>query len=677
VTDTARLFEPFEIGPVRLRNRVFVPAHTTNFAEHNLPTDVYAAYLRERARGGPGLIITEGIRVHPTSLRRFGLAGYSDAVIAPFAKIIEAVHAEGARIFAQIVHSGRHTGDEWMGLWGPSPVPWAVGAEIPHELTLAEIRTVVASSAGTARRMVDAGFDGLEVHVGHGHLLQQFLSPATNLRTDAYGGPLENRLRLAREVLEAVIAAAPGDVPVGIRISADEFLPGGLTVDTMIPIVGTLLEAFPLRFVHVSHSAYVGAYSLATQMADMSFGTAPFRAFPRAFKHAFPRTPVLAVCRLDDLPTAASILADGEADLVGLARAHIADPYIVSKTQTGRAHAIRSCIACNQGCIGRVELTLPIRCVVNPEVGMESAWAAVPRPASPRRVLVAGGGPAGLEAALTAHRRGHAVTLCEAREHLGGQVRHASALVGRDRFALLVRELERDVRHAGVPTRLTTPVLAEDLIAGAWDAVVIATGSRPAPTAVPGAAHVWSTWDAIEDPERLGHHVLILDEDGGPAGAGLAEHLARQGRRVELVSPTAAVAWRVTTYSKLALIKRLGELKVKVRPLRRLVRVQDRLVAVLADVITGEEEHIADVSAIVHAAPPAANDGLLRDLERLRFPGEVHVVGDAYAPRTCLEAVYEGRAVATAIGLSAFEDAASLHVRAPYRFATAQDAARR
>ncbi|MFS8496683.1 MAG: NAD-binding protein [Micromonosporaceae bacterium] len=622
-----------------------------------MPTARHARYHRERARGGVGLIITEGVRVHPTSAARAAALGaFTPERVDAYARIPEAVHGEGAAVFAQLLHLGRQAAGQYArtAAWAPVAEPWTVGAHVPHAMSVADIRTVVRGFARAAGWMAEAGFDGIEVHLGHGHLIQQFLSPAVNHRTDAYGGDDAGRLRLAREVLDAVRRAVPATMPVGIRVSADEFVPGGLTVDHMVDIVGRLLDEFDLAFVHVSHSAYVGRYSLATQMADMTFPGAPFRSYPARFKAAFPHVPVLAICRIDDVATAADIVSAGDADLVGMTRAHIADPYLLRRVRQGRADTVRSCIACNQGCIGRIEQNLPLSCVVNPAAGLEAEWERLEkaaRAAGSRRVLVVGGGPAGLEAAGAAARIGHTVTLAEASPRLGGAVRAAASLRGRSRFGLLVDEQERAARAAGVEIRTGWRVTAADVLAGDWSAVVVATGAVERPGTVPGWGPALPVARALADPAALGRTVAVLDEDGTWAGAGLAEHLAAVGLRVHLVSPV-GVAWNVTTYSRLALVHRLGELGVRCHPGRRLARMEDRR-AVLADVVSGAEETLSEVDSVVHVAPRVAVGRLADDLIAAGFDGALQVAGDAYAPRSALEAVYEGRLAGTAIGLPA------------------------
>ncbi|MEO3854289.1 FAD-dependent oxidoreductase [Acrocarpospora sp. B8E8] len=642
------LLEPFLLGGVYLRNRVFVAGHTTNFGHDNRPTVRHVDYHAERANGGAGMIITEAIRVHPTSAgRHISLGSFDDASIPAYAAVAEAVRAGGAAIFAQIMHAGRQaSGDATRtAAWAPAGVPWAAGAHIPHAMGRSDIATVVAAFGAAARRMRAAGYDGVEVHLGHGHLLQQFLSPFSNTRDDAYGGDADRRLRLTREVLTEVLAQAPG-LPVGIRVSADEFLPGGLTPPDVVEIVATLRGEFPLAYVHVSHSAYHGSYSLATQMADMSFGHAPFRHHAALFKREFPGLPVLAVCRLDTLAEAADLVRSGDADLVGLARPHIADPHLVRRAMAGEP--ARSCLACNQGCVGRLEASLPISCVVNPEVGAERAWAAVwagPHEET-RRVLVVGGGPAGTEAALAAHRAGHEVTLAEAADRLGGQIVLAAQVAGRERLGLLAAEPAARLAATGVSVRLGLRVTADDLVPGGrlagFDDVIVATGSRPLRRELPAGPPVFDLWQAVRALADLRGTVVVRDDEGSWAAASVAEHLARLGAKVHLVVPTASLAARVTTYSKLALTRRLGDLGVKAHLLRSVTGANGDRVT-LQDSLTGETEELTGVSAVVDAGRPEAADEIYRALDGQDSAPRVHVVGDANAPRTALEAVYEGR----------------------------------
>lgn len=659
---TREILSPFNLGSVALRNRVVLPGHTTNFARSNRPTDKYSSYLAERARGGVGLIITEGIRVHPTSAgRHISLGSFDDESVSDYAAVASAVHDHDTKIFAQLLHAGRQAnGDATRtAAWAPSPIAWSPGAYRPHAMGQRDIHTVVGAFGDAARRMKTAGFDGIELHLGHGHLLQQFLSPATNLRTDKYGGSLDNRLRFVREIMTAIVDRVP-EFPIGFRVSADEFLPKGLQPDDVIDIVNRLAEIVEPVYVNVSHSAYHASWSLATQIADMAFPHAPFINHARLFKQGCPDFPVLAVCRLDSLKEAAEVLAKGDADLVGLVRPQIADPNLVLHAQEGHDQAGRSCLACNQACIQRVEQNLPISCVVNPEVGFEREWSetrtmvSLKSSVNPKtKVLVVGGGPAGMSAALAADDAGCDVTLMESGSELGGQFKRASSVPGRERLGLLIKDSAAQLGKSKVKVLLGTTADETNTLQGGWDHIILATGSTPSQRfneSVIPALDIWSAADlaagTLDLPEG---DIVLVDDEGSITGSSLAESIAQRGRIVHIVSSGAALASRVTTYSRLALVKRLADLGVQVHLLASVKEIGSDHVSLIGPYQSSETK-ISNVAAVIDAGSADANDSLFRFLDGSPSCPQLHVIGDANSPRTAFESVFEGRLVGTFLG---------------------------
>jgi len=651
----SQILTPIEIGGVKIKNRVFLPGHTTNFALNNLPTERNAAYLAARAAGGTGLIITEAIRVHPTSAGRSSTLGSSDdSCIPSYQKLTDAVHENGAAIFAQIMHAGRQANGDatHTSPWSASAIAWTTGGQTPHVMSVADIATMVRAFGRSAQRMKSAGFDGLEVHLGHGHLIQQFLSPASNSREDKYGGSLENRMRFAVEVLNEIFDQVP-DMAIGVRFSADEFLPNGLDPAQMLEIIAKLNDQFNLSFLHVSHSAYHGSFTIATQIADMSFPHAPYRSHATLFKNAFPKIPLLAVCRLDTISQASELINYGEADMVGLARPQIADPEIVNKFATNKNQEVRSCIACNQECIGRVEKNLPISCVVNPEVGAEKKWVEIRKVKQTKKsVLVVGGGPAGMSAALSSHAAGHSVTLVEAGSQLGGQVLLASSLEKRDRFGLLVSELVQKVLDSDITLKLNTLVSNAPECLNDFETVIVATGANFVARDFGVGASVITAETAIKEfaqkESQSNEEIIVIDDQGTWIAASIAEQLATNGYKVHLVSPTASLFSQITTYSKLALIPRLKSLGVCMY-LASEIMLEGKD-SIITNTLNGQQTQISQALTVIDCGPRIANDALYQQAP-LGQSGRIHVIGDALSPRTVAEATFEGHAVGAFLDL--------------------------
>ena len=487
--------------------------------------------------------------------------------------------------------------------------------------------------------------------MAHGHLLQQFMSPLSNKRDDEYGGSLENRLRFPARVLAALRAELGNNLCLGIRISGDEYAEGGLGIDEAERIVPMLAAQTQIDFVNVSHSAYVASYSLATQMADMAFDPAPFRALPARIRHELHaqgfETPVFAVCRFTGLDEADAMIASGQADAVGMARAHLAEPAIVRKSVEGRFDEIRRCIGCNQGCAGMLERNLPIRCLINPIAGLEQTFAepeTLPRGGS-KKILVIGGGPAGLEAARVAATLGHEVTLWERSDELGGQLRTAWLMPKRANFKAFV-EFEIDaLARRGVSVIFNRDADAANVKAFGADRVILATGSTTTAMPIAGNGPVFTLPDALRDPDKLGASIAVFDRTGEWGTLAALEHFADLGKAVTLFVPAANYAWRTTIYSTLANSRRLRERKVRIATLRA-VRAFDAGTLEVEDLSTGEIARLSGFSALVAVDHNSADQTLYLALRRAGVP--VVQAGDNNAPRTALEAVYQGHMAARA-----------------------------
>lgn len=641
--------QAIRIARLELRNRLFVPAHTTNFGEKHMPSARHVEYHRARARGGASLVIFESIRVARESLGRpQGVAGYDRASIPAFVRCAEAVHAGGAKLFGQVIHLGRQIEGDWerTASFGPSPVRWSPTGAPPHAMNEDDMAAVIDAHVVTARNILEAGMDGFEVHLGHGHLLQQFISPLSNTRGDAYGGPEDNRLRFPIAVLNAVRAAVGPQVAMGIRWSGSEFIDGGLTLADSLSMLPKIFAAVPLDFINVSHSAYHMSYSLATQFADMHFDPAPFREISREIRRvlraAGHEAPVMAVGKYRSVAEAEEAIGGGVADMVGFARGHIADPELVAKSLAGREAEVRTCIGCNQGCAQMLEKNLAITCMVNAVVGRESEWKDIVT-SKAKSIVVIGAGPAGLEAAATAAELGHQVTLLEREKEAGGQVLWMRRIPERKDFlGLIAQQLSRCAR-AGVEMRFGSMAQPKAIQA---DVVILATGSVPQRFVPPLGGLALTMEEALAAPDKLGRRVAFHDLTGEWSALGAIEHLAARGLELTVFTAVAGFAWKTTIYSNLATRKRLRDMKVRIATLRA-VKGFSGGELVVEDTSTGALERLKGFDSLVVAQYNAADDSLFAPLRAAGL--QVTAIGDCLAPRTALEAVYEGHAAARAL----------------------------
>lgn len=641
------VFRPFAIGNVEIRNRIFLPAHTTNFAENFLPTARHLAYLRERAAGGVGLMFMDPLRVHRTSLGRAGgLAGPSAESLPLLREITDALKAEGARVFTQVTHTGRHSDNfsERLPAWGPSPTPWTTSGEIPHQMTRAEMTIIRDCYVETALFALEAGFEGMEIHFGHGHLLHQFLSPACNQRTDDYGGSFEARLRFPMEVFDAVLSAVGDRAPVGARVSVADLMEGGCTDAEMREIVRRLAAKPGCKFVHMSVAAYHWP-SIGHHVADMSYPSHPFLDETLRMTELTGDLPVLAVNRYRSLADAEDALATGAVHMVGMNRAHMADPRLVQKTLAGEEDRVRPCISSNH-CIGQIALHRPISCMMNARVGKEALWPEVPvSSTNPQKVLVIGGGPAGMEAARIAALAGHSVTLWEAADQLGGKLILGGTTHRRGDLSQMRQFLEAEVRRTNATIVTSQRATPEAVAAFGADRVILAIGSIDdrLPEGISRTIE-----DALADTTTVwqGRHIAIVDKSGSWASLAAAETLAHRGAKISVISSPDSPLWDVNIYSRMIAMERLSEAGVQLRPGMTVKSIALPTLE-LRNKFTGQTEGLERIDEVLFASRGASAFDFQSELEARNVP--VTVVGDALAPHTLFEALHDAQAVARAL----------------------------
>jgi 2,4-dienoyl-CoA reductase-like NADH-dependent reductase (Old Yellow Enzyme family)/thioredoxin reductase len=643
MTDFPKLFSPFRIGNLEVANRIVLTAHHTHLSS-DVPTDELVAYYQSRAAGGVGLIIVEVAGVHSSA--RFSshfIQADNDACIAGYRKIARTCHQHNCPVLGQLYHPGRETRGKVDGVtpvaWAPSALPGERHHVMPRAMPPKLVKEVINGYGSAAHRLVTAGLDGVEVLASHGYLLAQFLSPRINHRTDEYGGSLENRTRLIREVITS-IRSNIGDRVLGIRLSSDAIAPDGANEDEMLEICRQLEadgDVDYFSFVLGSSSTLGGSTHIVPPMEMRSAYVMPSIA---KLKSSL-TLPVLATGRINQPQVAEAILSANEADLCGMTRALIADPVMPAKAKSGDAENIRACIACNQACTGHTPLASPISCIQYPESGRELSLGVKTKTREPRRILVAGGGPAGLKAATVAAERGHRVTLYEKAKRIGGQVLLAQRLPSRSEFGGLADNLQRECAIAGVEI-ITGVEVTPDLVARKQpDAVVVATGALPYVPELPGReeAHVVTSWQVLAGEVNVGASVVIADWRSDWIGLGLAEQFAAAGSRVRLCVTGTHAGETLQMYVRDALVARTHRLGVEVIPYARLFGV-DADTVYFQHTASDEPMLLEQVDTLVLASGHEINGALETALED--YAGELHVIGDCLSPRTAEEAVYEG-----------------------------------
>ena len=666
------LLQPFHLKHLTLRNRIMSTSHEPFYSEDGMPKDRYRLYHVEKAKGGIALTMTAGSAVvSPDSPPVFGnLLAYKDEIVPWMRRLADGCHEHGAAVMIQITHLGRRTAwnkADWLPVLAPSPIREPAHRSFPKTAEEWDIERIVKHYGDAAARMQAAGLDGLEFDA-YGHLVDQFWSPATNKREDAYGGSLDNRLRFTFRVLDSIRAQVGEKFLVGIRMVADEDWKLGLSRTEGIEIAQRLVATGQVDFLNIIRGHIDTDAALARVIPIQGTPSAPHLDFAGDVRAAT-RFPVFHAARIPDVATARHAIAAGKLDMVGMTRAHIADPHIVRKIVEGRENEIRPCVGATY-CLDRIYEGNDALCIHNPATGREATMPqVVVKTEGPRKkVVVVGAGPAGLEAARVASARGHEVILFEATEKAGGQIQLASRISRRKELIGIVEWRLQRLEAQNVTIRYATWAQSDDVLAEQPDVVFVATGGVPNTEVLEaGSDLVVSTWDILSGEVKPAERVMVYDDNGAHPAMQTAELLAENGAKVELVTPERFFAPEIGGLNHAAYAKAFLRHGVRITINTRLVAVRregNGLVATLGSDY-GEERDEREVDQIIveHGTLPVTDlydelkplsinqgevdyDALLagRVQEAVRNPAgkfRLFRIGDAVASRNIHAAVYD------------------------------------
>ena len=645
------LFSPIRLGKVEVLNRICFSAHTTNFATHGQIHDRHIGYYEERAKGGCGLIILGELSLHPTD-RPYEqmIEAYDKKVIPGYQELTSTIHKYQTKIFAQLNHGGFQCDGciSRQPVLGPSPISDIEFGEVAKVMEPEDIEEIIEIFGKAATYIKEGGFDGIEISLGHRSLLRQFLSPLSNYRQDEYGGSFENRIRFAQEVISSVRKGVGGDYTIGIRLCADEMFYGAISMDDAKEIAKRFEATGEIDFINVSVGTY---YNLQLVRGSMHFPIGFTLSLSQGIKEVV-KVPVFANNRIQNPQLAEEILSNGKADMVGLVRALICDPRFPQKAKEGRVEEIFICVSDNQGCIGRVNQAKTIGCIQNPNVGherkMEKAFSC---PAlKQKKVMIVGGGPAGMEAARVAAMRGHQVTLYEMESELGGQISIAKKGAGRENIGLIVRNLVAQLKKWSVRIETGVEVTEEFVVENQPDVAIIATGSVPKENPFPGrysSTQVLNVWDVLRKNATIGDRVLFIDYDGHHKASSTAEFLADQGRKVDIFTDALFVGVELGQIGDLYNSRqRLLQKGVTFTSDMKVQEINGTTVNAV-NIYSNEISVFEGYETIVVVMANRPNQGLYFGLKgKIK---ELFRIGDCVAPRKIDMAIWEGNRVGRTI----------------------------
>tara|TARA_Y100001960_G_scaffold142137_1_gene150537 strand:- start:2094 stop:4058 length:1965 start_codon:yes stop_codon:yes gene_type:complete len=642
------LFEPINLGPSQIRNRIFNPPHGTTLGANGLVSDELIAYHEARARGGAGLIILEGMAFHPSfAFESAYLNAGRDDIIPGMTALARACRGQGTAVFGQLFHAGRsvrysHDGSRPL-VFSASDTPDDRYRVVPIPMPNDMVWEVIESYATAAARLAEAGLDGIEILASQGYLIGQFLNPITNRRDDEFGGSLENRMRVLSESIARTRRAIGSSKTLGIRITLDEKTQFGMEAGEAIKVCQALE--------HEGHLDYFSVISGSSASPDGWIHVFPPMAVPPAFVandaaqlRSVVTKPVLVAGRINQAQAASQILSEGKADMIGMVRALIADPEFPNKAAANRSDDIRACIGCNQACVGHRLTHHAISCIQNPVTGRELEFRTRSTQLK-RLVWVIGGGPGGMKAAVTAADQGHEVVLYEKQSKLGGQVNLAEKLPGRSEFGGVTTNLMNELDRSSVQVCLSSSANPEAFRTIGPDVVIVSTGAVPRlPDVEVTGTPFFSAWSVIAGEKPVGQNVVIADWSSDWSAMGVAHMLALSGYKVRIFSGASTCGESIPAIVRDQWFGELQSLNVELTCYARFFGAEDQT-AFFQHTINGEAITCEDVDAIISCYPPRSNDDCewVSDLNTPDTPPfQIKKIGDALAPRTVEEAVLEG-----------------------------------